>query len=161
MVWIQHSYTLSHIRKSMNKENKFKLKKAINFLKDLHFKTENIMVTGSMALDLQGLLPEGRTVHDVDFIIKMDDQTWRCLKLLEAIYDDGKDDYYYERKDFLFFNVNGLVLNIWRCDGEWSDLRENKTGVYVATAEHIINTKKNYGRTKDFKDINEIVKKIL
>lgn len=152
----------------MNKENKFKLKRAVNFLKDLHFKTENIMVTGSVALDLQGLLPKDRNIHDVDLIIRMDEQTWRCLKLLEEIYaDEDKltkhllQDYPMSRKDTVFFDVDGLILNIWKADDEWSDLKESETGIYIATAEHIFKAKKGYARPKDYEDINAIIKNIL
>ena len=65
----------------MNSKNRAKLNKAIEILNGLHFKNENIMVTGSIALDAQGLLTD-RIAHDVDLIIKMDEQTWRCLKLI-------------------------------------------------------------------------------
>jgi len=159
----------------MNKENKIKLQKAVNVLKNLHFKEENIMVTGSIALDLQGV--STRVAHDVDIIIKMDDQTWKCMKLIEAVNNVDneneifmnlpgglkvpKDEYLNARKNTIFLDVDGLVLNIWRYEGEWSDIREAETGVYVATIEHIINAKKKYGRPKDYQDINQICKKIL
>ena len=67
----------------MNNQNRVKLNKAVEILNGLHFKNENIMVTGSIALDVQGV--SNRIAHDVDLIIKMDEQTWRCLKLIEAI----------------------------------------------------------------------------
>ena len=54
----------------MNNQNRVKLNKAIEILNGLHFKNENIMVTGSIALDVQGV--SNRIAHDVDFIIKMD-----------------------------------------------------------------------------------------
>ena len=149
----------------MNKDSKLKLQKAVDTLKKLHFKEEDIMVTGSIALDLYGLLPNGRPIHDVDLIIKMDDQTWRCLKLIEAINQaDEKsviDESYASKKNTVFLDVKGLTLNIWRYEGEWSDIKEAETGVYVATVEHIINAKKKYARSKDFMDIAEICKKIL
>ena len=150
----------------MNNQNKYFLQKAIKALKDLHFKEENIMVTGSIALDLQGMAPTGRVAHDVDLIIKMDDQTWRCMKLIEAVNQaDEKSvitDYSTARKNTIFLNVDGLTLNIWRYDGnEWSDIKEASTGVYVATAEHIINAKKMYARPKDYQDINSICVKLL
>ena len=160
----------------MNNQNKLALQKAVKVLKNLHFKEENIMITGSIALDLQGV--STRVAHDIDLIIKMDDQTWKCMKLIEAINNADsenkmfmdtpgglkvpKDEYLNARKNTIFLDVDGLVLNIWRYDGkEWSDIREAETGVYVATVEHIINAKKKYGRPKDYQDINEICKKIL
>ena len=152
----------------MNSKNRVKLNRAIEILNGLHFKNENIMVTGSIALDAQGLLTD-RIAHDVDLIIKMDEQAWRCLKLIEAINLD--DDEVKESKDYdtqtrgkmIFLNVDGLILNIWKYDEEsdWSEIKDAETGVYVATVNHIIKAKKKYARDKDFRDIYEIIKKLL
>lgn len=152
----------------MNSKNRVKLNKAIEILNGLHFKNENIMVTGSIALDAQGLLTD-RIAHDIDLIIKMDEQAWRCLKLIEAINlsdDEAKAPKDYDsqaRKKMIFLNIDGLVLNIWKYDEEsdWSEIKDAETGVYVATVNHIIEAKKKYGRDKDFKDIYEIIKKLL
>ena len=150
----------------MNSKNRVKLNKAIEILNGLHFKNENIMVTGSIALDAQGA--SNRIDHDVDLIIKMDEQTWRCLKLIEAINLDDEDkipkDYdLSERKNTIFLNVDGLILNIWKYDKEsdWSCIKDSETGVYVATVNHIIEAKKKYARDKDFKDIYEIIKVLV
>ena len=152
----------------MNNQNRVKLNKAIEILNGLHFKNENIMVTGSIALDAHGLLTD-RIAHDVDLIIKMDEQTWRCLKLIEAINladDEVKTSKDYDpisRKKIIFLNVDGLILNIWKYDEEsdWSCIKDSETGVYVATVNNIIEAKKKYARNKDFKDIYEIVKGLL
>ena len=149
----------------MNSKNRAKLKKAVEILNGLHFKNENIMVTGSIALDAQGLLTN-RIAHDVDLIIKMDEQTWRCLKLIEAISladEDDKFKDYPARKKTIFLKADGLVLNIWRYEEgfDWSDIKDAETGVYVATVEHIIEAKKKYGRDKDIIDIYNITKSIL
>lgn len=152
----------------MNSRNRVKLNKAIEILNGLHFKNENIMVTGSIALDEQGLLTD-RITHDVDLIIKMDEQAWRCLKLIEAInLDDDEDkvskDYDSpERKKMILLNVDGLILNIWKYDEgtDWSEIKDAETGVYVATVNHIIEAKKKYARDKDFKDIYEIIKVLV
>lgn len=152
----------------MNNQNRYFLQKAVKVLKELHFKPENIMVTGSIALDAQGLLTD-RIAHDVDLIIKMDEQTWRCMKLLEAINladDEVKAPKDYDsqaRKRMIFLNVDGLVLNIWKYDEgtDWSEIKDAETGVYVATVNHIIKAKKKYGRDKDFKDIYEIIKGLV
>ena len=151
----------------MNNQNRVKLNKAVEILNGLHFKNENIMVTGSIALDVQGV--SNRVAHDVDFIIKMDEQTWRCLKLIEAINlsDDedtvSKDYDLLERKKMIILNVDGLILNIWKYDegSDWSCIKDSETGVYVATVNHIIEAKKKYARDKDFKDIYKIIKGLL
>ena len=152
----------------MNSKNRVKLNKAIEILNGLHFKNENIMVTGSIALDAQGLLTD-RIAHDIDLIIKMDEQAWRCMKLLEAINlaDDevkaSKDYDLSERKKMIILNVDGLILNIWKYDEEsdWSEIKDAETGVYVATVNHIIEAKKKYSRDKDFKDIYKIIKGLI
>ena len=152
----------------MNSKNRVKLNKAIEILNDLHFKNENIMVTGSIALDVQGLLTD-RIAHDVDLIIKMDEQTWRCLKLIAAINlaDDedkvSKDYDSPEREKMILLKVDGLILNIWKYDKEsdWSCIKDSETGVYVATVNHIIEAKKKYARDKDFKDIYKIIKGLV
>ena len=147
----------------MNNQNRVKLNKAIEILNGLHFKNENIMVTGSIALDAQGV--SNRIAHDVDFIIKMDEQAWRCLKLIEAInLDDDEVNYDLpERKKMIILNVDGLILNIWKYDEEsdWSCIKDSETGVYVATVNHIIEAKKKYARDKDFKDIYKIIKGLV
>ena len=150
----------------MNSKNRVKLNKAIEILNGLHFKNENIMVTGSIALDAQGV--SNRIAHDVDLIIKMDEQTWRCMKLIEAINLDDEDeaskDYdLSERKKMIILNVDGLILNIWKYDEEsdWSCIKDSETGVYVATVNHIIEAKKKYARDKDFKDIYKIIKGLV
>lgn len=150
----------------MNNQNRVKLNKAIEILNGLHFKNENIMVTGSIALDAQGV--SNRIAHDVDFIIKMDEQAWRCLKLIEAINLDDEDkvskDYgLSERKKMIILNVDGLILNIWKYDegSDWSCIKDSETGVYVATVNHIIEAKKKYARDKDFKDIYKIIKGLV
>jgi len=151
----------------MNSKNRAKLNKSIEILNGLHFKNENIMVTGSIALDAQGLLTD-RIAHDVDLIIKMDEQTWRCLKLIEAITLADEDDKFKDydtpaRKNTVFLKADGLVLNIWKYDEgtDWSEIKDAETGVYVATVEHIIEAKKKYGRDKDIVDIYNITKSIL
>ena len=151
----------------MNSKNRAKLKKAVEILNGLHFKNENIMVTGSIALDAHGLLT-GRIAHDVDLIIKMDEQAWRCLKLIEAITLADEDDKFKDYdtmagKKTVFLKADGLVLNIWKYDEgtDWSEIKDAETGVYVATVNHIIEAKKKYGRDKDIVDIYNITKSIL
>ena len=151
----------------MNNQNRYFLQKAVKVLKELHFKPENIMITGSIALDMQGV--SNRIAHDVDLIIKMDDKTWRCMKLIEMINlaDDEvkvpKDYDSQTRRKMIILNIDGLILNIWKYDEEsdWSEIKDEETGVYVATVNHIIEAKKKYGRDKDFKDIYRIVKGLL
>ena len=151
----------------MNNQNRYFLQKAVKVLKELHFKPENIMVTGSIALDMQGV--SNRIAHDVDLIIKMDDKTWRCMKLIEMINladDEVKAPKDYDsqtRRKMIILNIDGLILNIWKYDEkiDWSCIKDSETGVYVATVNHIIEAKKKYARDKDFKDIYKIIKGLV
>lgn len=152
----------------MNKNNQQLLQKVLKILKGLHFKEESIMVTGSIALDIQGVL--SRTAHDVDFIIKMDDTAWGCLKLIEAINltpeesSITKKEYpIHSKKNFVALKIDGISLNIWRYpeNFDWSPIKDVETGIYVATVNNIINAKKLYGRDKDYKDIYEILRNLM
>ena len=134
------------------------------------FLRETIAVQLAILVRLEKILAVGRGLYfdDVDFIIKMDEQAWRCLKLIEAINLDDEDeaskDYdLSERKKMIILNVDGLILNIWKYDEEsdWSCIKDSETGVYVATVNHIIEAKKKYARDKDFKDIYEIIKGLV
>lgn len=152
----------------MNTDNRIKLKKCVELLKVLHFKPENIMITGSIALDVHGILPPKRKTHDVDFIVKMDKTSWGCLKLIaEMSKSEQEMKIEYDssfKEEIIFLKLNdGTTINIWRYNStyDWSDIKDVETGVYVATVDHIIKAKKKYGRAKDLKDINDIVKELL
>lgn len=147
----------------MKPENKNLLEKSVDALKKLGFKSENIMVTGSIALDILGVLPPIRTAHDVDFIIKMDDQSWRCLKLLEAINKCEVESKYPNDKNMVILNIKNLKINIWRhtSNFDWSTIKDTNTGVMVATVNHIVLAKKSYARAKDYQDLIDICKNIL
>ena len=155
----------------MIKYTREKLVKAVEYLEVLHFKPENIMVTGSVALDLLGVAPIGRLPHDVDFIIKMDDQEWRALKLIEAIGLSEKELQQMEkypkesRKNMILLKIDKLPINIWRYREElqtdWSDIKDAETGVYVAKMYNILKAKKMIGRVKDYQAISEIAMNVI
>ena len=108
------------------------------------------MLVGSLALDLQGVLPQNHYVHDVDVIIKMDEQTWRILKLIECIYQNANNKKSYKGSDNLSFTYDWVNFNIWKA----KDNEQKPAG-------EILKVKKGYGRQKDLKDICEITKEIL
>ena len=143
----------------MKKTNRETLNKAVEVLvKKLHFKPEQIMVTGSLALELHGVLPENRNPHDCDFLITCDDQTWRCMKLVAAVYNENDNGY--QDRDMLVFKINNIKFNIWRRSFADYDLKD-KTGIWVSPVKDIIDAKKTIGRGKDYKDLTEICKLIL
>lgn len=148
----------------MRSENKKTLEKALHLLDRIGFERKNVMVTGSIALDIMGILPKGRLCHDADFIIKMDEKTWRMTKLLEEVanFNDDSGDIYPSNSEMVCIKTrSGLTLNIWRCDSFDSTMRDGDTGIRIADFRHIINAKKSYGRKKDLIDINSICKELL
>lgn len=138
------------------------LNNAVNYLKSLHFDMNNVMVIGSVALDLLGVLPPDRKIHDIDFIIRMNDQDWNCMKLIEEIHKtDSTIDVKYrnDKNRPLSFEINNIIFNIWRdkMDITSCELKDDETGVWVKPADDILYAKKRYGRTKDYKDIIRII----
>ena len=144
----------------MNQQNREHLNKCAEFLvKKLHFNPVNIMVTGSVALDIQGVLPDDREVNGVDIILKTDNKSWGCVKLLEAIFCEYELD---NHTNSVFFDLGGTILNVFRYDGgDWSTIRDARTGVYVATVDNILKVKKARGSKKDICDLTGICSKIL
>lgn len=141
----------------MNKENRNNLTAAGYILtKKLGFKPENIMVTGSIALDLLGVL--SKDAHDVDFIIKMSDEEWRMLKLY-SIINNGKNSY---DNNAVMFNLYGITFNIFREHNlERTEIKDNITDFWIADVKNIIKVKKQYGRRKDYEDLYNISVAIL
>lgn len=147
----------------MNKENRKMLCEGIKFLNKMGVKSENIMLVGSIALDMQGFLPNNRTAHDLDIIIKTDDESWGCFKLFAAIYDDGSVKSSYLNENNLIFTFGNIHFNIWRAMGteKINGLKDSVTGVWVKPAAEILKVKKGYHRLKDLEDIQNIFKMIL
>lgn len=152
----------------MNKKNSIRLENGVTLLKRLHIRPCDIMVTGSVALDIHGILPKWRKCHDLDFIVKVSDEDWGCMRLLEMIAGTGKHGSVYgeygKKSDFITFKTkDGIIINVWKYNdsGEWSDLTDVHTGVRVAEVNHIISVKKKYARKKDYDDIIGIIDNII
>ena len=143
----------------MNSSNEKTLEKSLKILRRLHFKPENIMVTGSLALDIHGILPDNRISHDADFFVKMSADDWKCMKLIAAVY--GKENDYSCKDEQVSFTINDTTLNIWKNFPYENTRVKDKSGIWVSPVENILAAKKGYGRKKDLDDIIAISKKVL
>ena len=61
---------------------------ALILMKQYKFDLDNVVLTGSLALDMYGLLPENREVHDVDVIVDVTDSEWGAIRLKSEIIDE-------------------------------------------------------------------------
>lgn len=145
----------------MNNLNRSKLNIAVEILSVFGIKNTDIKLVGSIALDMQGLLPSDREVHDVDLIINTDDEHWKTFKNLDAISNLINRDFY-PCTDNVMFKCGDVILNMWKnTENIVTSIVDKNTGIYVKPAGEILAKKKEYGRLKDFKDINDICKKFL
>ena len=140
-------------------KNKEYFDKAISTLNKMGIKNEDIIVTGSIALDIYGLLPETHTLHDFDCIVNIKPEIANMIKFASNMFKTDKCPS--ECGDnTAILEVNGIVLNIW-----WNAPNEIASvkfeGVGVKDIMSILEMKKKYKRDKDYKDIIEIAKMIL
>lgn len=158
-------------RKKINERNIERyLYELENILVSLNIDKENVMLTGSIALFKQNIMPDDRLIHDVDVVVKGDATVDRDLQTLVKIYggtESWKEKEYYNQlgakhKPFIFTR-NEVVFNFWVIDDtmDFDTELKSKEGYYVATLKHVLDAKKSYGRQKDLKDILSIVNLIL
>lgn len=133
--------------------------RVISILNKMGIPNEDIIVTGSVALDIYGVLPDDHEIHDFDCIIKTTDANKGIFNLMFEIF---KSDKLSSSADSKMLDINGILINIWTKNGN-SFKRPKLTykGVGVKDLYSILVEKKKYGRAKDYKDINGIVKKII
>lgn len=132
---------------------------AISILNKMGIENKNIIVTGSVALDILGVLPDEHIIHDFDCIVKVDKNEMGLIKLICEIFKSDKTPSYIS-EDSRMIEINGLLLNIWFNLPNINAL-VTYNGVFVKDMLSILAEKKKYNREKDVRDINQIVKKIL
>jgi hypothetical protein len=130
------------------------------------------MVTGSIALLKQGLLPVGRFVHDIDIVIKCDEEIENKLRVFTEMYG-GTERLKFSQKPEkkiphvnhkpYIFPYNNIEFNIWvqEPDSEFDSELKCSEGFYIANVEHIFDAKKSYGRQKDVNDLVETTNMII
>lgn len=141
----------------MRNETKAIFNKSISILNRMGIENKDIIVTGSVALDILGVLPDEHEIHDFDCIINIDKDKVGIIKLICEIFKSDKLPSYCNST---IIEVGDLLLNIW------INLPNEKAfvtykGVGVKNMLSILEEKKKYNRDKDIRDINQIIKKIL
>jgi len=130
---------------------------------------KDVMITGSIALFKHGMLPPEREIHDVDIVIRGNEELDRDLQTITKIHGGNtfyriSDDTFkgVKHKPFIF-RWKDVEFNIWVLDEnvEFDTEISLVEGFRLATVKHILDAKKTYGRDKDLKDLSEICRDIL
>lgn len=139
--------------------------KSIRLIKELQRNNPDLLLCGSVALILSGLLPK-RNVSDIDFVCsdKHMRKIRRNLSLRSDPYNDLNDGYnsystyitvggWYCKINVLFFKDDTQLRS--------DHLKSNNTMIKHQDLQDIINWKKKYNRPKDLKDLEEITLKAI
>ena len=140
---------------------------ALILMKQYKFDLDNVVLTGSLALDMYGLLPENREVHDVDVIVDVTDSEWGAIRLKSEIIDElpglppGQYNYLNYREQ-VYVTVGNIHINIFREKiPQNCTLIDSFTGIKINPINNIIRAKKKINRQKDADDITDIACNIL
>lgn len=152
----------------MNEKNKQRLNSSIMILNLLGIKNEEIIVTGSLALDLCGMLPSSHEVHDFDCLVTVPKENISSIcdkiNLLCALSNgtiNNIDLYEDSDNNCIYFNVFGYEINIWFINKKDVNTELKWNDVFVQKPKQILRQKLGYGRTKDYKDAIDMVKLML
>lgn len=148
----------------MRKDSKKLLDDCISILKGFGIKEHEIVITGSIALDIYGLLPEEHKVHDFDcFIITNNDrETALDAKIQDFVKQSNGEvasskKYTEDDTAHLFFTLFGKEINIWYLDEGVIKTDLTYNGIKVQKPNEIIKRKLSYKRAKDFTDVLGII----
>lgn len=150
----------------MIKSNEIKLNEAINILNKIGVNNNQIMVLGSIALDICGLFPPYRhEAHDVDLMIRcnknQEGDIKRMCQLVNVV--TGTDSQIGSESSVTVMMCKNVIINLWFMDENlpFNTIMTLPNGVFVEKPIDCINKKKQYNRTKDMMDINSIIKHYL
>lgn len=155
-------------------ENYKTLEQAISVLEILGVPHYDMMVCGSIALDICGLFPENRdAATDIDIVIRVKhdeiESYRRLIYWVNNIQERVMGQEVSPGKPLSLYLKGDKHIDIWLTDKE-TDFGTNiqfqsndpvVSGFWVERPIDCINKKKEYNRTKDIKDIQSIVKKLL
>lgn len=155
----------------MKKENKKFLNESITLLKLFGVKEREIVITGSIALDICGMLPPSHMVHDFDCFIMTSKERikelrnnfiWLINKCDGEIISNQK--YEKDETNCLFFKIFDREFNIWFYVGDainFDIIYNGFNGIKVNSPIDIIHQKLKYKRIKDYNDILGIINMML
>lgn len=150
----------------MKEVNQKKLDDAIKALNKLGIENKDIMILGSIALDIVGLFPLNRhEAHDVDVMIKCSEEKEHEIKKLVELLNLSSENDKITTSDAssTIMKLKNVIINVWfvKPDYKFNTLIKLDNGVSVERPIDCINKKKQYGRLKDYKDLKNIVFQIL
>lgn len=146
----------------MIEKNKKMLDVAIKTLNTLGFENNNIMILGSIALDVCGLFPMYRqNAHDVDVMVRCSEQKEKNIKELVKTLDSilPNKTISGSESSSIVMTLPNIIINFWfireNCDFNTSIKLDN--GVWIEKPSDCFNKKRQYGRVKDYHDLQNIV----
>ena len=146
----------------MVEKNKEMLDVTIKTLNTMGFENNNIMILGSIALDICGLFPMYRSnAHDVDVMVKCSEQKEKeiisLIKLINSTLSNkvisGSES------SSIMLTLPNIIINFWfvREDYKFDTLIKLDNGVWVENPVDCFKKKRQYGRVKDYHDLQNIV----
>lgn len=146
----------------MVEKNKEMLDVTIKTLNTMGFENNNIMILGSIALDICGLFPMYRSnAHDVDVMVKCSEQKEKeiisLIKLINSTLSNkvisGSES------SSIVLTLPNIIINFWfvREDYKFDTLIKLDNGVWVENPADCFKKKRQYGRVKDYHDLQNIV----
>lgn len=152
----------------MTTENKIFVSDCLSVVKGFGIKENEIVITGSIALDICDLLPESRKVHDFDCFVYASKERIQelVIKIQEFVNDsdgeilncayDGLTD-----ENNIYFTLFGKTINIWFYSNHKVESIITYNGIKVFSPRLIIKEKLSYGRGKDYEDSVNIIRRLL
>ena len=144
----------------MVEKNKEMLDVTIKTLNTMGFENNNIMILGSIALDICGLFPMYRS-NDVDVMVKCSEQKEKeiisLIKLINSTLSNkvisGSES------SSIMLTLPNIIINFWfvREDYKFDTLIKLDNGVWVENPVDCFKKKRQYGRVKDYHDLQNIV----
>lgn len=139
----------------------------VEILKEYDIKPDNFCITGSYALTTLGLALD-RPLNDVDLYLKLDpndpDQKYKeALKRLVAMqYASGYPSPYND-SDVITLDFKSMKVNIFVVFNNNFGFRTIPTinGYNIDTIDHVLSKKMSLKRSKDYQDLNTIIKNLL
>ena len=146
----------------MVEKNKEMLDVTIKTLNTMGFENNNIMILGSIDLDICGLFPMYRSnAHDVDVMVKCSEQKEKeiisLIKLINSTLSNkvisGSES------SSIVLTLPNIIINFWfvREDYKFDTLIKLDNGVWVENPVDCFKKKRQYGRLKDYHDLQNIV----
>lgn len=148
----------------MKEKNEKLLKLAIEKINEFGIKNNDIMILGSIALDIAGLFPLYRdSAHDVDVMIRCDKNTEDVIVRTCSMFNKLTNTDVHSESSTIVLNLSDCIINFWfvRPEYKFNTMFKLDNGVWVEKPIDCIKKKKSYRREKDYRDINNIIFQIV